>query len=121
MTPAVNVSIDGVALALGTDYSVSYRNNKNIGIATVTITGMGSYTGTVERQFAIGIYGDADGDGVLSAADRTMLEAYLANPENYDLSPDILNYLDVNGDSVISAADAELIGIYLVNVKGSVS
>lgn len=35
------------------DYQISYRNNTNAGTATLIITGMGNYTGTVERNFEI--------------------------------------------------------------------
>ncbi len=36
-----------------TDYSVAYSNNINAGTATVTLTGMGSYSGTVSKTFTI--------------------------------------------------------------------
>lgn len=52
-TPAVSVALDGKKLAASTDYTVTYRNNKNIGTATVTVTGAGNYTGTVTKTFAI--------------------------------------------------------------------
>lgn len=45
------VSIDG--LACGGDYDFSYSNNVNIGTATVTIYGMGNYTGSFEKTFTI--------------------------------------------------------------------
>ena len=35
------------------DYTVSYQNNKNIGTATVTVTGRGNYAGTVTKTFTI--------------------------------------------------------------------
>ena len=31
---------------MGVDYTVSYQNNVNVGVATVVIAGMGDYTGT---------------------------------------------------------------------------
>ena len=37
----------------GSDYVVSYRNNKNVGKATVVITGKGLYAGTITRTFVI--------------------------------------------------------------------
>ena len=40
-------------LTKGTDYTVSYLNNKNVGTATVTVTGIGSYAGTISRTFKI--------------------------------------------------------------------
>lgn len=35
------------------DYTVSYQNNKNIGTATVTVTGRGNYAGTAKKTFTI--------------------------------------------------------------------
>ena len=43
------------ALKNGTDYTVAYSNNKNIGTATVTIKGKGSYKGTVKKTFKIAV------------------------------------------------------------------
>ena len=37
----------------GTDYTVSYKNNKNAGTATIVITGKGSYEGTITKTFKI--------------------------------------------------------------------
>ena len=48
-----SVKLGSRVLKNGTDYSVSYKNNKNIGKATVTITGKGSYTGTAVKTFTI--------------------------------------------------------------------
>lgn len=50
-TPAVKLG--GKTLAKGTDYTLTYRNNVNVGLATVVVTGKGSYTGSVQRSFAI--------------------------------------------------------------------
>ena len=45
---------DGLTkLNYGTDYTVLYSNNTNAGIATVTITGIGDYEGTVKKTFTI--------------------------------------------------------------------
>ena len=51
--PTPTVKHGSVALKSGTDYTVSYKNNTNIGTATVTVTGKGSYTGTKSRTFKI--------------------------------------------------------------------
>lgn len=45
------VTIEG--LVLGTDYQVSYSNNTDAGEATVIITGIGNYTGTIKLPFVI--------------------------------------------------------------------
>lgn len=51
--PAVTVVYEGKILTKGTDYKVDYKNNKNAGTATVTVTGKGTYTGTAKKQFRI--------------------------------------------------------------------
>ena len=53
ITQSITVKHNGKTLKKGTDYTVSYSNNKNIGTATVKITGKGSYTGTVTKTFKI--------------------------------------------------------------------
>jgi len=53
LKPAVKVVLDKKTLKSGTDYTVSYKNNKAIGTATVTVTGKGSYTGTKKASFKI--------------------------------------------------------------------
>ncbi|MBP5420691.1 MAG: InlB B-repeat-containing protein [Bacteroidales bacterium] len=51
--PEVVVTDGETTLALGTDYTVVYSDNINAGTATVTITGIGNYSGTVEKTFTI--------------------------------------------------------------------
>ena len=53
ITQSITVKYNGKTLKNGTDYAVSYSNNKNIGTATVKITGKGSYTGTITKTFKI--------------------------------------------------------------------
>lgn len=47
------VTIDG--LTEGTDFYVTYTDNKNAGTATVTITGIGNYQGTITKTFTISL------------------------------------------------------------------
>ena len=51
--PTVVVKYDGKKLIKDTDYTVTYKNNKKIGKATVTITGKGNYTGKKTVKFDI--------------------------------------------------------------------
>ena len=53
ITQSITVKYNGKTLKNGTDYTVSYSSNKNIGTATVKVTGKGSYTGTVTKTFKI--------------------------------------------------------------------
>lgn len=52
-TPKPKVLLDGKQLKQGNDYSLQYTNNKNVGIAKLSITGNGDYRGMVKRSFVI--------------------------------------------------------------------
>lgn len=51
--PLPVVTYNGTTLKKGTDYTLSYKNNKKTGKATITIKGMGSYSGTKTVYFYI--------------------------------------------------------------------
>ena len=52
--PQPKVIFNDNELVLGTDYSFSYRDNINVGEqATITMTGLGNFTGSVETHFKI--------------------------------------------------------------------
>ena len=55
ITQSITVKYNGKTLKNGTDYTVFYSNNKNIGTATVKITGKGSFTGTITKTFKINL------------------------------------------------------------------
>ena len=50
--PTVSVTLDDIVLSKE-DYKIAYKNNTNAGKATVTVTGLGNYTGTVSKKFTI--------------------------------------------------------------------
>lgn len=50
---AVTVTLNDETLTEGSDYTLSYENNTDAGTATVTATGVGSYTGTATGNFTI--------------------------------------------------------------------
>ncbi len=49
----ITVNNGETTLKLGRDYKVSYKGNKKVGKATVTITGKGDYTGTITKTFKV--------------------------------------------------------------------
>jgi uncharacterized protein YjdB len=51
--PEVTVKDGETPLVKDTDYTVSYSNNTDVGTATVTITGKGSYIGEIQKTFEI--------------------------------------------------------------------
>jgi len=50
---SVTIMDGGYELKKGTDYKITYSNNKKIGKATITIKGIGKYTGTEKKNFSI--------------------------------------------------------------------
>ena len=53
LKPDVTVTLNGEELNPGTDYDVEYSDNIAPGIATVTVTGKGSYCGTAYGEFTV--------------------------------------------------------------------
>ena len=53
--PTPKVTLKNKVLTLNQDYKASYKNNKKVGTATVTIKGTGKYTGTKKVQFQIAV------------------------------------------------------------------
>ncbi len=63
------ISING--LTEGTDYAVSYSNNINVGKGTITIEGIGSYCGTISKEFSINRMDISRLNGELSYSETT--------------------------------------------------
>ena len=53
ITPSVTVKVAGRTLTSGTDYTVSYSNNKNVGTSNVYVYGKGNYSGSLSAKFDI--------------------------------------------------------------------
>ena len=53
ITPAPTVKYNGKTLKKDADYTLSYKNNKYVGTATVTISGKGCYKGSIKKTFKI--------------------------------------------------------------------
>ncbi len=51
--PSVTVSYRGTVLEKGTDYTLTFENNKEIGTAFAVITGKGIFSGSIRREFRI--------------------------------------------------------------------
>lgn len=51
--PQVDITLNSQTLTKDVDYTITYRSNTNVGTAEIEITGIGSYTGTINLQFEI--------------------------------------------------------------------
>ena len=53
ITQIPKLVLDGKTLVNGVDYTVSHENNRDIGTATIVISGKGAYGGTLKKTFKI--------------------------------------------------------------------
>ena len=89
--PTVTVTLGDAVLSPESDYTVAYADNRDAGIAAVTVTGCGGYEGEAAASFAIkNVLGDADGNGQVDITDVTLIQRRLAgmpilDPERVDL------------------------------------
>ena len=78
-----------------------------------------SYESPTDGDINQSLPGDVDGDGVISIADATVLQKYLANIVNFDDKQ--LAVADTNCDGSVSIADATQIQKYIANIVTSLS
>lgn len=122
------VTING--LVNGTDYTVAYKNNTNVGTASVIVTGRGNYTGTLTKTFSIyrgtqsitvsnskftKAYGDADFDLQAKSSLGGKLTYTSANPSVVTVSPAGKVTIKGTGSTTITVSGAET-----SNYKGAV-
>lgn len=120
--PEVKVAVDGKELRKNVDYSVQYTNNIKTGTARLTITGMGNYSGTVEKTFEISKRNLSDGQCSLA------LEADCFSYTGKEICPTVtVTVLDNAGsfaklkqgtDFTVAYADNIEIGTASVSVDG---
>ena len=123
--PATDVWLDDVHLERGTDYDVEYVNNDAAGIATVIITGKGSYSGEASIDFEITIklpppaiqiiLADLNFDGSINVSDISMMAAHIKGKRS--LEGDALTAADVSLDNVINVKDLSLVAAHVKGIK----
>jgi hypothetical protein len=125
ITPTPTVTLGGTTLTAGTDYTLSYTDNVEVGTATVTITGKGSYTGSTTATFRITKYELTEKDQIspindiaytgssvsISPTVATKAGTTLTEGEDYTLS-----YADESG-TALTGAPSE-VGTYRLVVTG---
>jgi hypothetical protein len=110
LTPTVTVTYGGEALKKGTDYTLSYSSNTDIGKAYVTLKGKGLYTGSKKVSFNIipngikGLSATASGTTVkisykaVKGADKYVIFRYNSSKDSWDklTTTTSLSYSDKN-------------------------
>ncbi len=109
LKPSVRIVYNGKVVEPESNYTVSYGSNINVGVASVTITGKGAYTGTIIKTFQIlsGTIGDLNADGVVSAEDA--LSVLRSTVGLLTLDDFQRAMADVNHDGEVTAEDSLLI------------
>ena len=92
--PDVTVTYNGIYLNPNTDYSVTYSNNIVAGKATVTVTGINSYSGTATKDFTISPASLSKEGKTTVSLDKS---SYVCN--NQEIKP-VVNVAYNNGSSV---------------------
>lgn len=95
--PTATVTLNGRTLTEGTDYTLSYENNRNAGRATVTATGKGNYSGTAAKNFTI---------STVNAGNATVECDTTVEYTGSALTPDVT--VKVNGRTLVKDTDYTL-------------
>ena len=101
--PAVTVRYRGVTLTEDTDYTLSYNNNTAPGQATVTVTGINSYSGSIPVSY--NIVRSLSGTAVVSIPDQEYTGSAL--------TPDVT--VTLNGSTLSEGTDYDL--VYVNNTE----
>ncbi len=102
ITPEVEISYNNSPLEEGSDYELTYNNNVEVGLATVTVTGCGRYTGSVDTTFVI-----VKGDVPTLSIDE---QAYAGDTLYTDIPEALTPYLSfqwkADGENISGATDS---------------
>lgn len=93
--PNVTVVLNGKTLTKDTDYTVAYANNRNVGTATITVTGIGNYKDTANTTFRLEKQDVSK--GVLKTASKTYAYTGTARRPH--------PYLTLNGKNLKNGTD----------------
>ena len=95
--PEPIITADGKTLTKDADYTVSYKNNKKTGTASLVVKGKGSIKGTVTRRFTITpkeISKTSMCVPVVVYTARTKVGKYISRPILTDIDGNILGSAD---------------------------
>lgn len=114
--PEVLVTVKGTPLTRDKDYTVSYENNKVCGTATVTITGIGDFSGKTATTFTIESHSIKESDVVVEAIPN---QAYTGSPIVPELTITCGDYKLVKGvDYKLTCTGNTEIGQASVTISG---
>lgn len=114
--PSVTVTLNGKTLKLNEDYTLTYSNNVNVGTATITINGIGNYTGSKKVNFNIAPKKlDISSATVNSIGSKTYTGASIKPSVTVTLNNKTLK---LNKDYKVSYSNNKNIGTAKILIKG---
>ena len=114
--PSVTVTLNGKTLKLNEDYTLTYSNNVNVGNATITINGIGNYTGSKKVNFNIAPKKlDISSATVNSIGSKTYTGASIKPSVTVTLNNKTLK---LNKDYTVSYSNNKNIGTAKILIKG---
>ena len=114
--PSVTVTLNGKTLKLNEDYTLTYSNNVNVGTATITINGIGNYTGSKKINFNIVPKKlDISSSTVNSISSKTYTGASIKPSVTVKLNNKTLK---LNTDYKVSYSNNKNIGTAKILIKG---
>lgn len=124
-TPEVRAYLGGKKLTLNKDFTVSYSNNKNIGMATVTVKGCGEYSGSFSKTFKISTAKQkitkiktAKGGFTVKWKKQSMADGYqLKYANNSDFENGKSKYVKTNSTTSLSVSKLRSGKTYFVKVR----
>ena len=122
--PEITVKNGDKVLIAGTDYTVSYSNNMEVGSAKAVITGKGNYTGSVTKTFEI-IKANTGAENISKKRIRfkTAATSILGYAQGKEIKPEIvvesgLDELQENVDYTVSYSNNINVGTATITVTG---
>ncbi len=113
--PKPIITYGGVTLAEGTDYTLSYANNTTVGTATVTATGLGSFTGTLSASFEIKAAMNISGTDRVDNAQAALSGIGVVSSDAVGTSVSATEYSDLDSGVVADASDSDMNGTDVVD------
>ena len=111
--PSPTIRFNGKKLVKGTDYTLSYSNNKKVGKATIIITGKGKYKGT--RKVTFRIIGKADKFKVASISKKKYTGKEIKPKPTVKFAGKKLTY---GKDYTLSYSNNKKVGTATITIKG---
>lgn len=114
--PGLSVKLNGTTLTQNVDYKVTYGSNVNVGQATVTLQGIGFYTGSVTKTFTI------KGVSISGGAISGVKAKYGYTGKKIKPAVQVVvngNVLKKNRDYVVSYKNNKKRGVATVTIKGT--